>query len=187
MTDWKAFLEWLRQQGAEVLAPTNPYEVARFRARSGTHIVYTTASGCITASGFAKRALQAFRSGHRLDMGLTKVPRDFAAKYRAALYERDGRACFFCLADMPNEDMTVEHLVPVSKGGPNHLDNMVLAHELCNKRADNLPLVRKFQIRTDALHRQLREQRDELLRVVAGTNADAPEWAEIRMQELGLA
>lgn len=144
------FKQWLQQQGAEVLAPTNQYEVLRIRARGRVHIAYKNKNSLTTWPDFLKECRHVFERGGRMDMGLTATPRTPAAKYRAALLERDGRGCFFCTEEMPNEDMTVEHLVPVHKGGPNHTDNMALAHAKCNAAADNLPLMKKIAIREKA-------------------------------------
>lgn len=145
---------WLRAQGAEVLAPTNAYEMARFRARGGVHVIYEGRRG-ITANGFAQTALTAYEKGANLWMGLTTKPRGNMAKTRAALLERDGNLCFFCCLEMNLEDMTVEHLVGRAKGGPDHQDNLVLAHESCNKSADNLPLIEKIKIHVFARRRMV--------------------------------
>ena len=146
----EAFKLWLQQQGAEVLAPTNQYEVMRVRARGKVHIAYKDKHGVITWTDFFKECRHVFERGGRMDMGLTATQRTPAARFRAALLERDGRECFFCIEEMPNDDMTVEHLVPIHKGGPNHLDNMALAHAKCNAAADNLPLIEKISIRETA-------------------------------------
>jgi hypothetical protein len=142
-----AFNNWLARCGAQVLAPTNPWEVARFKANGGTHVIYTNKHKHIKAAGFAKKALDGFRNGRRVDMGIVKTPREAYGKYKPALLIRDGRCCFYCFQDMPNDDMTVEHLIALDKGGPNTMENMVLAHGQCNKNADNLPVIRKIQIR----------------------------------------
>lgn len=147
----EGFKAWLQQQGAEVLAPTNQYEVLRVRARGGVHILYKDKHGIISWNGFLQDARARFLAGARMDMGLPGIQRTPMARFRAALLERDGRGCFFCLQEMPNDDMTVEHLVSAHKGGPNHMDNLVLAHEACNKKADNLPLIKKLTIREAAL------------------------------------
>jgi len=146
------FLAWLRDQGAEVLAPTNPYELVRFRARSAVHVIYSGRRG-ITAGRFAEKCFHAFttfKKNRPFDMGIKKKPRTTTAKTRAALFERDGRKCFFCLRDMSDSDMTIEHLVAVGKGGPSHLDNLALAHEKCNREAGNKTLREKIGIRMDA-------------------------------------
>ena len=149
MTDQKKFHEWLRQNGAEVLAPTNPYEYARFIAHGCVNVVYTGRRG-FSASGFANDCLDAYLSGQKnIDMGIVKKPRTPMGKLKIALLNRDGVACFYCGVEMVEDGMTVEHLVSRQNGGPDHMDNLVLAHESCNKKVANLPLRRKIQLRED--------------------------------------
>ena len=141
----KKFHDWLRQQGAEVLAPTNPYEFARFIARGSTQIVYEGRRG-ISANGFASECFDAFQAGKGINMGFTQKPRDNMSRQRLALIERDGADCFFCRKPLV-DDITVEHLVSRHKGGPDHMDNLVLAHISCNEKAANLPLIDKIKMR----------------------------------------
>ena len=142
----KKFLEWLRQQGAEVLAPTNPYELARFRARGGVHIIYEGRRG-VNATGFAEECVTAFAKGSPLWMGMTQKPRNSMGYKKAALMERDGNECFYCHVPMSVTEATVEHLVSRQNGGPDHMDNLALAHDTCNRRVANLPLVKKLDFR----------------------------------------
>lgn len=146
----EAFKTWLLQQGAEVLAPTNQYEVLRVRARGRVFIAYKDKNGRTTWPDFLDECCQAFENGGSVSMGLTAVPRTAAAKYRLALIERDGMDCFYCLKPMPNDDITIEHLVSLHKGGPNHLDNMALAHGACNRSAGNKPLRDKIRMHVAA-------------------------------------
>ena len=141
----KAFIEWLRREGAEVLAPTNAYEVARFIAHGGTHVIYEGRRG-ISANGFAWTCFNAFNEKRHVDMGITKKQRNGTLKTKCALRERDGEMCFFCFEKMPESDMSIEHLVSIQNGGPNHMDNLVLAHKKCNRQADNHPLKYKIEI-----------------------------------------
>ena len=141
------FHEWLRRNGAEVLAPTNSYEHTRFRARGAVHVIYEGRRG-ITANGFGQECLDAFQRGDlRLNMGITKKHSGGLGRLRVDLVSRDGSNCFYCWLPMPDQDMTVEHLVSRHKGGPDHMDNLVLAHSACNTEADNLPLVKKIELR----------------------------------------
>ena len=55
------------------------------------------------------------------------------------LYERDGGVCWICgkLCDMTadyNDNMypSIDHVLPISKGGKDSWDNVRLAHRLCN-------------------------------------------------------
>ena len=72
-------------------------------------------------------------------------------RLKVDLVARDGSDCFFCLKPMADQDMTIEHLVSRHKGGPDHMDNLVLAHMKCNGLADNRPLVEKIKIREMAM------------------------------------
>lgn len=148
-----AFLLWLRQCGAEVLAPTNPYEFARFRAKGGVQVIYKGRRG-ITSNGFGNECLMAFENGRRLSMGITTKPRSSLTRLKAGLAERDGLECFYCGLFLSEDAMTIEHLVSRHKGGPDHMDNLVLAHEPCNKEADNLPLVEKIKLRERLRHKE---------------------------------
>lgn len=156
------FHEWLRAQGAEVLAATNTYEYARFRARGGVHVVYQNKYGSPRGHGFAGEVLMAFQDKKCMRMGDVQKPRDNMARLKIALRERDGDMCFFCgqtMFDIEGEpghekaisDCTLEHLVGRAKGGPDHMDNLVLAHESCNKLAANIPLIEKIKQREKRL------------------------------------
>lgn len=92
----KRLTDWLARQGAEVLAPTNPYELVRFRARGGVHVIYTKATGRLSIAGFAKEALAAFHANKPLSMGITKKSRNSTHARKVALVERDGGNCFYC-------------------------------------------------------------------------------------------
>lgn len=140
------------QKGAEVLAPTNQYEYARFIAHGCVNVVYTGRRG-FSANGFAKEALSAFQLGNQsIDMGISKTARTPMTRRKYALIKRDGMNCFFCFKRMSENDMTVEHLVSKQNGGPDHMDNLVLAHAECNRKAANLPLIEKIKIRENYEH-----------------------------------
>lgn len=146
------FHDWLQRVGCEMRPATNPYEFARFVARGGVHIVYVNSRGTIKASGVAREAWEAFVGGHPFASGIAKVARTKAWKVKSSLIDRDGNACFYCGKEMPEDDMSVEHLVSIDKGGPNHMDNLALTHRACNKAADNLPLVAKIRMHCAARH-----------------------------------
>lgn len=153
----EAFKLWLAQQGAEVLAPTNQYELVRFRAKGSTHVVYWSKRGQ-TFGPFAQECYDNFRRGIPMDMGLKGTQREPGGKHRHGLIERDGRGCFYCLEPMEDGDVSVEHLVSRHKGGPNHMDNLALAHTKCNARVGNLPLVQKLKVREAVLVERAKEQ-----------------------------
>lgn len=58
---------------------------------------------------------------------------------RKQLVRRDGTKCALCgetmIAESKREDgMTIDHRVPLSKGGSDTIQNMQLAHRSCNER-----------------------------------------------------
>ena len=48
-------------------------------------------------------------------------------------YELHKTKCFVCGKDMDFEETTLEHIIPLSKGGANRIDNYALSHEKCNQ------------------------------------------------------
>jgi len=142
-----SFAEWLVKNGAEILLPTNPYEIARFIAHGGTHIVYSNKKGSISANGFALECVTAFDNNKPLFMGFTKTARTSNTKKKAVLLKRDGDTCFYCGNPMPIDDITIEHLISLDKGGNNRIENMALAHSKCNLDMGNLPLITKLKKR----------------------------------------
>lgn len=57
---------------------------------------------------------------------------------RQRIYARDGRACVHCGS---TEDLTLDHIRPVSRGGSHRPTNLVTACRVCNtlRGADTLP------------------------------------------------
>ncbi len=57
---------------------------------------------------------------------------------RRELLKRDHHCCQYC---GNNKRLTIDHIIPVSKGGKNTWDNVVIACENCNqKKGDRTPL-----------------------------------------------
>lgn len=52
----------------------------------------------------------------------------------AALYERDAGVCHICKKKVAWRDKSMDHLVPLSKGGDHSWVNVALAHRVCNSR-----------------------------------------------------
>lgn len=150
----EALKNFIRAQGGEVEESTNTWEIVRFRARGGVHSIYTNARGRITAHGFSGEVLAAFNKPIGIAMGNTKKQRPGMAGRRSRILERDGNVCFYCLQGMGPEDRTVEHLIDRSKGGPDHLDNLVLAHEQCNLGLNGKNLHEKLAVREKALREE---------------------------------
>lgn len=54
---------------------------------------------------------------------------DSYLKFRAEVFARDGHACFYCGSPM---NLTLDHVVPQSRGGSHDPENLVTACRSCN-------------------------------------------------------
>jgi 5-methylcytosine-specific restriction endonuclease McrA len=62
-------------------------------------------------------------------------------RQKKSLANRDGGAlCHYCGQRHKLYDLTVDHVVPRSRGGSNHLFNLVLACRPCNLAKGSMPL-----------------------------------------------
>lgn len=60
--------------------------------------------------------------------------RNLPERLRKAVIERDGMVCQICGEDIPDGDLHIDHIFPVSLGGADTLDNLQAAHSACNVR-----------------------------------------------------
>lgn len=151
---YEAFKKQLQAVGGEVLSPTNPYEVLRFRTKFGVGVVYQNSRGKET---WNREALAA--RDHILSKGggsIAPVPVRKGKRRPGdvgALLARDGEECFFCIQPLDGR-ISIEHLVPRGHGGPNHISNKFLAHPRCNNDAGHLSAPEKIRIREAALRQR---------------------------------
>lgn len=133
----KKFLDAVVAAGGEVLAPTNPYEIMRFKTKLGVGVVYEGRRGR-TWNSEAKSVREHLSRGGNGSLAPVEIRGRRTGKGTVnRLIERDGSGCFFCGIDLGG-DITVEHLVAVAHGGPNHVSNLFLAHAECNQTAGHL-------------------------------------------------
>jgi len=53
--------------------------------------------------------------------------------YFLVIARRDKWTCHWCeIGYLPNDPWEIDHVVPLSAGGTNHLTNLSLAHRSCN-------------------------------------------------------
>ena len=146
----EAFKAWLTAHGASVMEPTNEWELVRFGQHSGASVIYGNARGGTSFTGEAKAAWDAYRSGQPW-AGAKRTRRKPMTPTVRTLLQRDGPGCFYCPGNTSDENRSVEHLVPVAHGDPNHISNLVLAHKQCNARAGHLSAMEKIRLR-ERLH-----------------------------------
>ena len=150
--DVERFKAFLSSRGCDVLAPTNPYELIRFKAAGRTNVAYTNSKGRLSIVGpDLGPAAASFANGQAwLPAGETREARVGSGKRRAIirrLLERDGAGCFYCAQPLHDDDRTVEHLVPIAHGGTNRIGNMALCHAACNLEAGHLSVFEKIRLR----------------------------------------
>lgn len=107
-------------------ALAHPDYVARKRKRSYLNH-YANHYGYYLAKRAKRRAMLANAEG------------SFTEAEIAELYEEQGCVCFYCSEPLGN-DFHRDHYVPLSRGGSNYIDNIVLACAPCNlSKGDKLP------------------------------------------------
>lgn len=57
---------------------------------------------------------------------------------RLAVFRRDGYTCRYCSwhadSEIEKQSLTVDHIIPVSKGGRSNMRNLVTACQNCNRK-----------------------------------------------------
>lgn len=91
---------------------------------------------------------------------------------------RSGLTCEYCGEDLLNSDFEVDHIIPISKGGLNTVDNLAICSTKCNKRKSDkhiarwiLEVVAEFG-HISALSRQVIDDYDLEIRVQLKLNFD---------------
>lgn len=146
----KQFEEFLAKGGAEILPPTNAWELARFKTSNGVCVVYQNAKHRVSYSNeHAHNAFTAWQENRPWTAGAISE-RIKRKTVEELLIERDGCGCFYCNTfdfSVTSGKPTLEHLLSISDGGNNHLSNLVLACQPCNKEAGSLPIIEKVRLR----------------------------------------
>ena len=136
-----AFGGWIESQGWQLGAPTKEWEVLRDKTpEDGTLIIYRNSKNRLRVPDATEDHFAHFMKAKKCRP---------AGKYRSKavqrLLERDGDCCLFCGLPL-GDDITVEHLIAKTKGGNNSIENMALAHEVCNHEAGDMGLVDKIDL-----------------------------------------
>ena len=146
----EAFKEWLTARGAEVMAPTNEFELVRFKSGKDTLVIYTNGrKSKITGNNpIALKVLHSFE--HNLPWRAPKISvRDKASRgIHDTIIERDGDECIFCAMPFTQDNpATIEHMLAVIHGQGtglvNHIANKARAHRQCNEMAGHLSVAEK--------------------------------------------
>jgi hypothetical protein len=154
-----AFAKYLRQLGFKVSDRRDPFDALVYRVGAYHEFARRDTDGKIHLTEEAELHWQQFAETVGLNWHLRvrahyDVCNDLSL--RAMLIHRDGLACCVCGQPMPDDDITLEHWLPTSRGGNNQLHNLALAHGRCNFFVGSLSIQRKLRIR-DYLRRLVGE------------------------------
>jgi len=140
--------KWLSANGAEVLTPTNEYEVLRFKAGGITSIVYRKGTGGITLTGQSLEAITAFFTAKSWRAAEPTKRRNVSPHINTVI-KRDGDLCFACGWPVSDGDASIDHLVPITHQGPNHISNFVLMHVSCNQHCGHMSAAEKIKMHVE--------------------------------------
>lgn len=150
------FARWLTANGAQVHKGKNEWELISFRfpPHPAFSQLYERDDGAIVFTGIAYKAYKRFRTNHSWSPTGTNSSQarsrslntEFDRQINAVLLERDGDACALCGLPL-GQDVTREHWVATSVGGPDHPNNMALMHTKCNTIINNMSVTEKLRIR----------------------------------------
>lgn len=88
-----------------------------------------------------------------------KLPRTMANLSRRNVFLRDNYECQYCSSYLPEDDRTLDHVIPISRGGKHEWTNVVSCCSYCNSRkADNTPEEAKMPL----LNKPYRPQKQDL-------------------------
>jgi 5-methylcytosine-specific restriction endonuclease McrA len=62
---------------------------------------------------------------------------------RLAIYERDAGTCHLCGEHVDLADFSIDHIIPISKGGPDTPSNVATSHLSCNKSRGTKPVANR--------------------------------------------
>jgi len=93
-------------------------------------VVFCDCKGCRGGKGSAKHVGDHNLVTHRRDLvQRRRRGRSTPVELREAVYSRDGNKCVACGAV---KDLTLDHIVPLSKGGPTTFNNLQTLCGNCN-------------------------------------------------------
>lgn len=76
---------------------------------------------------------------------MSKIHRSWAQRLAYDKLKREllkgKRECFYCLAPLSLSTKTVDHMIPIERGGQDEITNLVLCCKPCNQAKDNMTVV----------------------------------------------
>lgn len=89
----------------------------------------------------------------RIFMAIARVP--YAPRLIEAVVARDGKVCRYCgKKGLTKKTLTLDHIIPVSKGGQDIRTNMVVCCRVCNCKKNSKDLEAYVTFRLQELERE---------------------------------
>jgi len=63
-----------------------------------------------------------------------KIPKHSIRLTRKAIYERDNYTCYICGKEFSERKLSLDHIIPTSRGGKNSWENLITCCSECNFR-----------------------------------------------------
>lgn len=148
--DIRSFKDWLTQRGAIIEPATSVWEVLRVDTIDGKFIVYKNKKGVETWPDGLMDIVNAFREGRSIPLSPDQKKRKRLKHLVEEIAQRDGLYCWFCevgFLSTDSREITIEHLVSLCHGGPNHLSNIVISCQPCNEKAGSISVSEKVKFR----------------------------------------
>jgi 5-methylcytosine-specific restriction endonuclease McrA len=102
-----------------------------------------------------------------------RVPQRRHTVSRKHIYTRDRYTCQYCGEVFGRDELTLDHVLPVSRGGKNTWENLVSCCERCNhKKADRTPEEAEMPL----LHRPLPMTLHTGRHIMRALGAEDPRW-----------
>ena len=73
------------------------------------------------------------------------------------IYDRSGGICSICGKPLSKNNYTVEHWIPLARGGTNNTDNLRVAHKRCNTCKDSMTINEYCESLLDVVQFQARQ------------------------------
>jgi 5-methylcytosine-specific restriction endonuclease McrA len=83
------------------------------------------------------RMIDVALEGRNRRKGQQREPVEQPTAMRVRVIERDKATCYMCHRKLPFEEITLEHIIPRSRGGKTVESNLKVACEPCNNRKGN--------------------------------------------------
>lgn len=78
----------------------------------------------------------------------------FTKKEKKVILTKSNGVCAKCGKKLTVDTMTVEHVVPLSKGGQNHIQNLLALCEKCNQEKNNMVVGKNYYKYVDDLYKE---------------------------------